>query len=297
VGSTAKIFGLANQYREALAVSAQDKKTKTDHSAGHFLREKILDPFIGDLTGVGRYAIIAPPELLQFPLTAMPEQAEGLRWLADIRQVTGSPTIATLQRKLRDVDADTYKLDYLAFGADTPPPQENELTDFEAPDELKICGRYFRSGFDEVLVGKAATVETWKAKAENARYIHIADIGPAMNGGFQLADGPLSLDEVRNTRLHAELVVITGRTTTEQQLRRARAFMDAGARWVIVSGWFVPDRTRVKYLSNIFDSMNQERPPVRAMSEGRNALFRDALMGIDLDDPSLWGGLTLFGKP
>jgi hypothetical protein len=73
--------------------------------------------------------------------------------------------------------------------------------------------------------------------------------------------------------------------------------MDAGARWVIVSGWFVPDRTRVKYLSNIFDSMNQERPPVRAMSEGRNALFRDALMGIDLDDPSLWGGLTLFGKP
>lgn len=297
VGSTAKIFGLANQYREALAVSAQDKKTKTDHSAGHFLREKILDPFIGDLTGVGRYAIIAPPELLQFPLTAMPEQAEGLRWLADIRQVTGSPTVATLQRKLRDVDAETYKLDYLAFGADAPPPQENELTDFEAPDELKICGRYFRSGFDEVLVGKAATLETWKAKAENARYIHIADIGPAMNGGFQLADGALSLDEIRNTRLHAELVVITGRTTTEQQLRRARAFMDAGARWVIVSGWFVPDRTRVKYLSNIFDSMNQERPPVRAMSEGRNALFRDALMGVDLDDPALWGGLTLFGKP
>ena len=36
---------------------------------------------------------------------------------------------------------------------------------------------------------------------------------------------------------------------------------------------------------------------VRALSEGRNALFRDALMGVDLDDPALWGGLTLFGKP
>ena len=118
-----------------------------------------------------------------------------------------------------------------------------------------------------------------------------------MNGGFKLHDGALSLEEIRNTPIHAEMVVITARSTPEQQLRRARAFLDAGARWVLISGWEVPDKVRVKYLANIYDSMNQERPPVRALSEGRNKLFNDSLMGVDLDDPALWGVFTLFGKP
>ena len=60
------------------------------------------------------------------------------------------------------------------------------------------------------------------------------------------------------------MVVITARTTPEQQLHRVRAFLDAGARWVLVSTWDVHERTRVRFLGNIYDSMNQERPPVRA---------------------------------
>ena len=66
---------------------------------------------------------------------------------------------------------------------------------------------------------------------------------------------------------------------------------------MLVSTWPVPDKTRVKFLANFYDSMAQERPPIRALSEGRQALFRDSLTGVDLDDPSIWGGLTLFGKP
>ena len=163
--------------------------------------------------------------------------------------------------------------------------------------KLAVCGRYFRGGFDEVLIGEQATVASWKEKAAGARYIHLAALGPAMNGGFQLHDGALSLEEVRNTPIHAEMVVITARSTPEQQLRRARAFLDAGARWVLISGWEVPDKVRVKYLANIYDSMNQERPPVRALSEGRNKLFNDSLMGVDLDDPACGVCSLLFGKP
>ena len=97
------------------------------------------------------------------------------------------------------------------------------MTDFETPDELTVCGRYFQSGFNQILVGGDAKAETWKAKAAGARYIHIADVAPAMHGGFKMADGELSLNDVRNTPLHAELVLITARTTPEQQLHRARA--------------------------------------------------------------------------
>ena len=54
-----------------------------------------------ELTGVGQYVIVDPPALLSFPLTTLPEQAEGLRWLADIRQMASAPTIAALHRSLR----------------------------------------------------------------------------------------------------------------------------------------------------------------------------------------------------
>ena len=297
LGSSREIFGLAAKYRQAMADSAQDPKTKTNHSAGHQLRTKTIDPFVAELTGVGRYVIVGPPDLVSLPFTTLPEQAEGLRWLADIRQMASSPTVGALHRELREVTPDTYKLDFLAFGGEQAAPSETELTNFEDPDELTVCRRYFQSGFNDVRIGKDATLESWKGKTANARYIHIAEMPPAMGGGFQMADGALSLDEVRNTPLHAEMVVITARTTKDQQLHRARAFLDAGARWVLLAGWDVHDRTRVRYIGNIYDSMNQERPPVRAMSEGRNRLFSDSLTGVDLDDPALWGGLILFGKP
>jgi hypothetical protein len=297
LGSTSEIFKLAKDYRQAMMVSAPDAKTKTEHSAGHFLRTKLVDPFIGELTGIGRYVVVGPPELTAYPFTALPEQAEGLRWLADIRQMASVPTVADLQRDLREVTPDTYKLDFLAFGGAKKTPNENELTNFEAPNELRECGRYFKSGFDEVKVGDEATLAVWREHAASARYIHLTELPPAMNGGFQFADGPLSLDEVRNTKIHAEMVVITARTDAAQQQHRARAFLDAGARWVLVVGWNIRDQHRVRYLTNIYESMNQERTPVRALSEGRNRLINDGMSNIDMDDPAIWAGLTLFGKP
>ena len=297
LGSSREIFKLAADYQRAMSNSAPDAKVKTDHSSGHFLRTKLIDPFVGELTGVGKYAVVGPPELTSYPFTTLPEQAEGLRWLADIRQMASVPTVGSLVRPLREVTPDTFKLDFLAFGGEEKAPNENELTDFETPNELKVSGRYFQSGIDEVLTGPDALVSVWREKAAGARYIHLAELTPAMNAGFQLADGPLTLDEIRNTELHADMVVITARGTANQQQQRARAFLDAGAEWVLVTNWALPDRFRVRYLGNIYDSMNQERPPIRALSEGRNRMINDGMTSVNMDDPAIWGVFTLFGKP
>jgi hypothetical protein len=296
LGDAKQIKGMVDQYYAALDVAAAQRR-KTDHTFGDLLRHKVLDPFIGDLVGVGRYAIVGPPSLTRFPFTVLPEQGEGLRWLADIRQMTTSPSMASLTRDLRTVDQNTFKLDFLGFSADAPKLSDDAMSEYEVPDELKTCSRHFQSGFDETLYGANATVAAWKEKSPLARYIHITGLPAAARGGFMMADGPLTLEQIRSTPMHAELVVITAKTTSAQQMHRARAFLDAGAKWVLVSTWDTPDRTRVRYLSNVYDSMNQERPPVRALSEGRQSLFRDSLTGVDLDDPSLWGGLLLFGMP
>jgi len=278
--------------------NAAEMRAKTNHTAGHKMRQFVLDPLHADMVGVGNYVVVGPPDLTGFPYTTFPDQADGLRWLADIRKTTAAPTVGAITRELREKDQNTYTLDFLAFSSsEGPSSNEAMLTEHEAPDEVKTCSRHFQSGHDEVLTAENATVAAWKEKAAQSRYIHIANMAPGAGGGFQMADGNLSLDVIRNTPLNAQLVVITASTAQPQQLQRARAFIDAGAEWVLVTAWDVPDGARVRYLSAVYESMNQERPPPRALFEGRRKLLKDMLMGEDKDDPSLWGGFLLFGRP
>ncbi len=296
LGPVKPIRQLAKAHFAAMSQAAV-MKAKTAHGSGDQMRKLVLDPLHGDMTGVGKYVVVGPPDLTGFPYNTFPEQAEGLRWLAEIRKMTVAPTIASLTRKLVAKDQNTYTLDYLAFGSDGQTNNEALLSEHETPNEIKTCSRHFSSGHDEALTGDSVTLAAWREKAGHSRYIHIAGLEAGAGGGFKFADGSLSLDEIRNTPLNAQLVVITARTAQPQQLHRARAFLDAGAEWVLVAVWDIPDRARVNYLSSIYDSMNQERPPARAVAEGRRTLLKDALMGDDNDDPSLWGGLLLFGKP
>ena len=76
-------------------------------------------------------------------------------------------------------------------GGEEKAPNENELTDFETPNELKVSGRYFQSGIDEVLTGPDALVSVWREKAAGARYIHLAELTPAMNASRRMRVMPV----------------------------------------------------------------------------------------------------------
>jgi hypothetical protein len=297
LGPVKAIRGAARAHYSAMK-SAAATRTKTDHSAGHKMRELVLDPLHADLVGVGNYVIVGPAEITGFPYTTFPDQADGLRWLADIRKTTTMPTVGAISRELRDKDQNTYTLDYLAFTSKVgPSSNEAMLSEHEAPDEIKTCSRHFQSGHDEVLSADKATIAGWIEHAEHSRYIHISSLDQGAGGGFKMADGNLSLDKIRDTALNAQLVVISAEASQPQQMQRARAFLDAGAEWVLITAWPVPDAVRVRYLSAVYESMNHERPPPRALFEGRRNLLKDTLLGDDKDDPSLWGGFLLFGRP
>lgn len=297
LGPVGPIRAAAKAHYAAMA-NAASMRAKTAHGNGHKMRQLLLDPLHADLVGVGNFVVVGPADLTGFPYTTFPDQADGLRWLADIRKTTVSPSIRSITRDLKEKDQNTYSLDFLAFSSQEGlSSNEAMLTEHAAPDELKTCSIHFQSGHDEVLTADNATVAAWKEKASQSRYIHIGNLPAGAGGGFKMADGTLSLDEVRNTQLNARLVIVSARTAQPQQLQRARAFLDAGAEWVLVTTWDVPDVPRVNYFSAVYESMNQERPPPRAMFEGRRTLLKDTLMGEDKDDPSLWGGFLLFGRP
>lgn len=112
-----------------------------------------------------------------------------------------------------------------------------------------------------------------------------------------MADGELGLEEIRRSKLIAQIVVVTASGSPDVQRRRAEAFLDAGAAAVLVLSWDVHKDVLERMLDGFWSALNRDRPVARALAEARDSLMRDALLGEDLDDPSLWGSLVLFTTP
>lgn len=306
-------------------------EAKANHRAGDRLRAMLIDPFTGELRGLGRYQVIAPVALMNFTITTFPEQASGLRWLADIRTVCMLPTLADIRLDRRDSgETIEYRPDFLGLGApvavvaeapadeegaeaapdapDAPAAPENgSVSDEELlrrhrakrslPADLVASGRSFGDEFRDVRVGEAATEAAWDELGPTARYVQISTIAASADGGFVLADGELTLTEIRETPMKAELVVITADAPGPVQLQRSRAFLDAGAGSVLVMAWKVDAAVQERFFDGYFSALNRDRPPARALIDARDSLMRDALIGVDLDDPGIWGTALLFSSP
>jgi hypothetical protein len=160
------------------------------------------------------------------------------------------------------------------------------------PPEIEASARR-----NQVWVSSDASVASVTRGLGTARFVHIAAVPATPDGGFRLADGDLSLRDIRSGAAIAELVVISASAPLELQLARARAFLDAGARTVVVSAWAIDEQRSKRIMEGMFGAITRDKPASRALGEGREALMRDALLGADYDDPALWGSVLLFGLP
>ncbi len=241
LGSADDIIDWAERHR-AILVSAAASSDVAEHRAGDQLRKRLLDPFSFELSGVGRYLVVAPDELLSFPFTTFPEQADGLRWLAEIRNVSSASTLSLLQDARPSPAA--YDTNFLGLGTPaTPPAEGQEPPEVTVPPELVAAEHLFVGGITSLLTGADCTTAKWKSGAASAQYIHLTEIEESQDGGFKLGDGALSLSDVRATPLTAELVMITAEAPYTIQLARSRAFLEAGAHRVIFTSWTIPRST------------------------------------------------------
>jgi len=61
--------------------------------------------------------------------------------------------------------------------------------------------------------------------------------------------------------------------------------------------WPIEEAVQERFLDGYFAALNRDRPPARALNEARESLMRDALLGVDNDDPGLWGAMLLLSTP
>ncbi len=186
---------------------------------------------------------------------------------------------------------------YLAFGMTTL-YQESKAYD----NALSFIGAYSQSGQlpyvgyeaqqvasvlpqPEIVSEEAFTVETARALMARARFIHLAtharfrDDNPLFSW-LQLADGRLTAHDLEGVSLHAKLVVLSACETGRGaggMMGLPQAFLNAGARALIVSQWQVHDSATGEFMVSLY------RHP-RLLLQPEIALA-DAMRGILAADP------------
>jgi tetratricopeptide (TPR) repeat protein len=157
----------------------------------------------------------------------------------------------------------------------------------------------------DAITGNQATVTHWLSlDPSRYRYLHFAthtvfnDEHPQRTA-LLMADGRLDLDAVRRLRLSSDLVTLSAcETALGQQLRGEgiigfpHAFLEAGARGVVMSLWRVGDRAASRYMEDFYGELQAGHSPADAMLAIRQK--RIAAGGADAH-PSQWAPFVLVG--
>lgn len=212
----------------------------------------LLAPFAEVLDSAERIVFVPHGALHALPLHAL---FDGQRYTLDRAPVSYVPSASILLHLLRREDRSRSGSGVLVVG----------VPDEAAPQMSREAERLAASlPGATLLLGGEATVARVCANVESARIVHLACHGRFLRrhpwaSGLKLADRWLTLHEVNQLRLSADLVTLSGCETGRGQVERGddlsglvSSFLTAGARSLMVSQWQVNDDCAVEFMSGIY---------------------------------------------
>lgn len=244
---------------------------------GDRLRSQLVDPQMDVLIGIGRYVVVGAPPLGLLPIEAMPEQSDGLRFLASIRHVGHEPDLDAFSSQ-GPAEEPEWGLTMLALVAT---PAEGATLQQVYPDA-------------RVLVGKDATLAAWREQAPKARFLHVGALPASPGGGVRLADGDLTLAEIAATPLLATSVSVAA-PDLDVASGRVTALRRAGVRDVLVQGPSADAGFDDRLLLHFWEGVNRRFNASRSLSEARSLAIRES--GDPFPGPGTWGAWFVSGRP
>lgn len=237
----------------------------------------------------GGHLVIVPHGALHYlPFHAL---FDGERYLIESFSMSYAPSAATFslcqQRRT------------LASGA----PLVMGVPDAKAPfiqEEVEAVAKILTGS--ELFAGAEATQEILRRKGANSRAIHIATHGTfrqdnPMFSGIRLGDAYLSLYDLYQLRLEADLLVLSGCatglnvvTSGDELLGLIRGLLFAGARSLLLTLWNVHDRTTAEFMTAFYRQWQGGASKATALQAAM----------IELRErhphPYYWAPFTLTGK-
>lgn len=293
---TKKIRASAQELSRALRAGAASGGSPVSPKPGDAVRRQLVDIFAKELVGVGRYLVIPDGPLREFSFSVLPEQQEGLRFLADIRSISMASSIAELRRPNPN-RTDKFSPDYLGLSAGAV--ASNSPDELRLASEVENVGRLFTPEGRVILSGKDATWAAFKEKAPTSRFLHLMNVTPGERGAMVIGADPFPLADIRSLKLSGKIVILSGKASTEVMARWVQALQSAGVESVVYTAWTVEPGVQASYFHRFFDAIIQERTAARAMSDSRQSMQADSEDGGDNShfDPSWWGQFILNGMP
>jgi CHAT domain-containing protein len=150
------------------------------------------------------------------------------------------------------------------------------------------------------LAGEATAAQLRRHGAES-RFVHLATHGMfrrdnPMFSSIRLGDGPLSVYDLYQLRLPAELVTLSGCGTGvsvvvggDEQLGLVRGLLYAGARAVLLTLWDAYDSTAADFMTGFYRHLQNGSSKARAAQEAMWALRKR------YPHPFYWAPFVLIG--
>jgi CHAT domain-containing protein/tetratricopeptide (TPR) repeat protein len=276
-------FRLAPEYISTFATSL----IETTQRHLKELYDELLGPIKKWLTG--HHLLIVPHGVLH----SLPFQAlfDGDQYLIDSFSVSYAPS-ATIFSLCHD-RISSASASALAFG----------IPDAAASfvlDEAKAVAAA-TPGCD-LFLGESATASVLQERGKHSRFIHIATHGyfrqdDPMFSGIRLGDGLLSLYDLYQLELPAELITLSGCATGlnvvadgDELLGLVRGLIYAGAQAALLTLWDVQDQSTSQFMTAFYDHW--------ARCGDKSAALRLAALDLraDYPHPYYWAPFVLVGK-
>jgi CHAT domain-containing protein/tetratricopeptide (TPR) repeat protein len=154
----------------------------------------------------------------------------------------------------------------------------------------------------ELIVGPAANEHVLREKGQQSRVIHIATHGRfrqdnPMFSGIRLGDAYLSLYDLYQLKLNAELVTLSGCATGmnvvtpgDELLGLVRGLLFAGAHSLLLSLWDVHDQSTADFMRCFYRRLQSMNDKASALQEAMIELRER------FPHPYYWSPFTLIGK-
>jgi CHAT domain-containing protein len=153
----------------------------------------------------------------------------------------------------------------------------------------------------DAATGDLATLDTLRTRASGVDVLHLACHAVfrhdnPMFSALQLADGPLTAEQIEGLRLQAGIVVLSacetglaGEQRGDELVGLVRAFMIAGAARVMASLWPVDDQVTTAFMNCFYAALCSGRTPASALRQAQQAVKRSH------PHPFYWAAFTLHG--
>lgn len=269
-----------------LGIFAAELKKRTDFYLKK-LHQKLILPienFIGN-----RHLVIVPFGRLHYlPFHAL---FDGENYLIEKREVSYAASATVLQYCLEKPKRRLENALLVGFADEKIPFVKDEI------DKLK---EIFPKS--ESLVGKEATFANFKKKAESFDIIHLACHGQfrqdnPMFSALRLADGFLTVRDICELRLKAELVTLSACETGlnkilegDELIGLKRGFLAAGATSLILTLWTVNDKATQTLVADFYQNLKQGKTISNALQIAQNNLISEKT------HPYFWSPFFLAGS-